>query len=76
MSSTLLNFITTKDSFIKLQDEFIHSIKNVNEVNWGWCKIKSPASKFIKLKLGEAYLLLAVHERRHLWQAEQILKSF
>ena len=37
-------------------------------------KISSPASRFIRLSVAAAYALIAAHERRHLWQAEELRK--
>ena len=73
--SGTLDFRETTSVFEDLQDRLIKSLEDANEVNWQKCKIRSPATKLVQLKLGEAFLLLAVHERRHLWQAQQVYKK-
>jgi hypothetical protein len=49
----------------------------------GWCeglhlirnKVRSPLSRFLKLSLGATFALVTAHNRRHIWQAKQILES-
>jgi hypothetical protein len=38
-------------------------------------KMESPFSSRVKYNLYSAFVLVAVHERRHLWQAEEALKQ-
>jgi hypothetical protein len=40
---------------------------NVNRV-----KVPSPANSLMRIRLGSAFAILAAHDRRHLWQAEQV----
>jgi hypothetical protein len=35
-------------------------------------RVVSPATKLLRLKLGDAFALLMAHERRHLWQIRQL----
>jgi len=37
--------------------------------------VKSPLSDMLKLRISEALSFLACHQRRHLWQAEQVLEQ-
>ncbi|MBL1213509.1 MAG: DinB family protein [Ignavibacteriae bacterium] len=60
--------------FNKLNNDFIGLIEESDKLDYGSVVVTSPVSSLIKFKLGEAYLFLAVHTRRHLWQAEQVLK--
>ncbi|HYZ85486.1 MAG TPA: DinB family protein [Bryobacteraceae bacterium] len=38
-------------------------------------KVRSPVSKWIKYNLGTALAVIAAHDRRHLWQAEQVREA-
>ncbi len=35
-------------------------------------RVASPASRLLRLKLGDAFALLLAHDRRHLWQIRQL----
>ncbi|HVF56793.1 MAG TPA: DinB family protein [Pyrinomonadaceae bacterium] len=59
-------------AFMSLQDQFVARMREADGVDIGRVKIASPASRFIKISLGDAFALMAAHERRHLWQARQV----
>ena len=63
------------DSFQKLNEQLINFVKDSNGIKLNKAVLVSPVSKLVRLKLGEAFLLLATHTRRHLWQAEQVLNN-
>lgn len=69
-----LEMHATFDSFKKFNDQIINFVNESNGINLRKAVLVSPVSKLVRLKLGEAYLLLATHTRRHLWQAEQVIK--
>lgn len=58
--------------FFKTQSELLSLIEAANGINLARVKITSPVTKLIKLSLGQAFGLIATHERRHLWQARQV----
>ena len=58
--------------FFTTQNELLRLIKEANGINLARVKITSPVTKLIKLSLGQAFGLIATHERRHLWQARQV----
>jgi hypothetical protein len=35
-------------------------------------KITSPLASFLKFRLGAAFGIVIAHDRRHLWQAQQV----
>jgi len=61
----------TRD-FFAVQDELQRLIKDANGINLARVKITSPVTKLMKLSLGQAFGLIATHERRHVWQARQV----
>lgn len=58
--------------FFSTQEEVLSLINEANGVHLARVKIASPISKWIKYSLGQAFRLIATHERRHLWQARQV----
>jgi hypothetical protein len=38
----------------------------------GRVKVRSPAMKLLRFPLGGLFAIMAAHERRHLWQAQQV----
>ena len=50
-------------------------IEKSDGLDLGQVRLASPAASWMKLRLGECYAILTAHERRHLWQVEQILSA-
>ena len=50
-------------------------IEKSDGLDLGRTRLTSPAASWMKLRLGECYAILAAHERRHLWQMEQVLSA-
>lgn len=61
--------------FATVQNELIERI----EASSGWdltkAKISSPASNLIRFNVAAAFEIIAAHERRHLWQADNVIAS-
>ena len=57
--------------FIALQGRLIAILKQGTEIGLDRVKIVSPFDKRVKYNLFSAFRILAAHQRRHLWQAEQ-----
>lgn len=58
--------------FFAVQDEVLQLIREANGIHLARVKIASPVSRLLKYSLGQAFDLIATHERRHLWQARQV----
>jgi hypothetical protein len=58
--------------FLAFQDRLLDLLQDANGVDLGKTKVQLPATQRIKLTLGQAFRLVAAHERRHLWQARQV----
>lgn len=63
---------TVARDFFATQDEVLSVINEANGVHLARAKVTSPVLKWMKLSLGQAFGLIATHERRHLWQARQV----
>lgn len=61
--------------FSQIQDELIGRAHRANGFDLQRIKMRSPVSRVLVLPLGMAYRILAAHQRRHLWQAEQVLRN-
>lgn len=62
-------------TFLELQDRFIDQLKRCRQkgIHLNNIKVSHPLLPFIKMTLSEAYAVAEAHQRRHLWQAEQVL---
>ncbi|MGE0130859.1 MAG: DinB family protein [Blastocatellales bacterium] len=58
--------------FMAFQGRLLDLIRDANGVDLGRPRIISPASKLVKITLGQSFGLMTAHERRHLWQARQV----
>ena len=54
------------------QEEMAERIRRADGLHLSRVKVSSPVSKLIKYSLGIALQVMVAHERRHLWQAEQV----
>ena len=55
------------------QVQYIDRLRQANGVDLAKAKVASPANRLLHLSLGSGFALQIAHERRHLWQARQIL---
>ena len=62
-------------SFLAFQERFRELIVRANGVDLARARVQSPAFKFLTFPLGRALALTTAHERRHLWQARQVLEE-
>lgn len=58
--------------FTGLQDRFIAIANGADGLDLRRIKVTSPVTRLIRLSLGQWLEGLAGHQRRHLWQAEQL----
>jgi hypothetical protein len=58
-------------AFQALQDNFVERVEACNRLNLARIKIVSPASRLLRLSLGQWLALIAGHQERHLGQARR-----
>lgn len=58
--------------FDALQRELTHCVWEANGLALNQLKVQSPFAKKVKYSLYSTFCIIPAHERRHLWQAEQI----
>jgi hypothetical protein len=57
------------------QVQFVDRLRQANGVDLVKAKVPSPVTKWIRLPLGVGFSLMTAHERRHLWQARQLIQD-
>jgi len=75
MSNYNGDFEKTINDFKKNQDEFIALAEQSRNYDLSKTKTASPVIKFLKLQLGEAFMVIIEHQKRHLLQAENALRK-
>jgi hypothetical protein len=63
----------TLSEFNEVQDEYLQRLVDANGLDLRRIRIQSPATRLIRLSLGRAFAMVTAHERRHLWQARQVI---
>jgi hypothetical protein len=59
--------------FRAYQVQYIDRLRQASGLDLARARVASPVSGWIRMPLGSAFALIAAHERRHLWQARQIV---
>lgn len=57
---------------LAFQDEVIARIRASEGLDLGAIRMRSPISRRFRMTLGQWFAFLAAHERRHIWQAENV----
>lgn len=65
---------TVSAEFMLLQQAFLGRLQNANGLDLAHIKVASPVIGLLKMTLLGVFALVVAHERRHLWQARQILQ--
>ncbi len=63
------------EEFTTLQEKLIQIVHHADGLNLSRVKITSPVTRLLRLSLGQWLVGLAGHQRRHMWQAEQVKKT-
>ncbi len=59
--------------FIASQDELRKAIHEADGVDLGRARMRSPFFPLLRLSIGQAFRMMMAHNRRHFWQARQVL---
>ena len=62
----------TVDRFVAHQHELLDLMGEADGLDLNRVKIASPASRFVRLRLGEAFWIMTTHQERHLQQLQRI----
>jgi hypothetical protein len=55
------------------QVQYIDRLRQANGVDLAKATVRSPANRLVHISLGSGFALQLAHERRHLWQARQLM---
>ncbi len=61
--------------FAKVQDEVVERLERARGIDLTRTKVRHPLIRLRSFRLGEIFVTIAAHERRHLWQAEQVTQA-
>lgn len=61
--------------FGELQGDLARLMRDYEPYDWRRIKLSSPVTRLIKLNLFDVFVVLTAHERRHLWQMENVASS-
>jgi hypothetical protein len=65
----------TLDEFIAHHNRLTELVKRANGVDLRRVKVPSPVGKWLKFPLGQRFALILSHDRRHLWQVNEVRKE-
>jgi hypothetical protein len=57
--------------FEEIQARITRAIESAASLDFSRVRMRSPASRFLKMNLWDAFQVIIAHERRHLWQARR-----
>ena len=61
--------------FSALHNQLLQYLEHVNGYDLGSVKIGSPFAPLLRYSLGAAFALIAAHDRRHVWQAREVVRQ-
>jgi hypothetical protein len=61
--------------FMHLRQELEKRLRDAEGLDLQRAKLRSPALSLLRFNLGETFAIVTTHDRRHLWQAEQVRQS-
>jgi hypothetical protein len=73
--SSDLSLEEVTSAYIKYQDKYIELLKNSSGLDIGKVKLPSPATDLLRFSVFVMFNINAAHQRRHLWQAENVKKN-
>jgi DinB superfamily len=61
--------------FSSLQERLLQMLRDARGIDLGKVKVVSPFDKRVRYNVYSAFRIIAAHQRRHLWQAEQAVAA-
>jgi hypothetical protein len=59
--------------FYRMREELVLRLHRANGIDLAKAKVQSPFFRLLKIELGQALRLMCAHDRRHLWQAREVM---
>ena len=60
-------------AFHAYQVQYVDRLRQANGLDVARARVSSPVASWLRIPLGSAFALQIAHERRHLWQASQLV---
>lgn len=60
-------------AFRAYQKQYVDRLRQASGLDLARARVSSPTAAWIRMPLGSGFALMAAHERRHLWQARNVL---
>jgi hypothetical protein len=70
-----LNSANVLKAFLAAHDQVRAVIEEARELDLNRIRFRNPFLRFLPWTVGTGLLILGAHDRRHLWQAQQVLKA-
>jgi hypothetical protein len=58
--------------FLRSRDELLQRLRDAEGLDLQRAKLRSPAVPLLRFSLAETFAIVIAHDRRHLWQAQQV----
>jgi hypothetical protein len=65
----------TVNGFGAYQVQYVDRLRQSNGIDLATARVRSPAVAWLRIPLGCGFAAMVAHERRHLWQARQVLEA-
>lgn len=62
------------NEFRAVREEILQRLERSDGIDLQRSAFRSPLLRLLKIELGQAFAVLCAHDRRHLWQARQVLQ--
>jgi hypothetical protein len=62
-------------AFRAYQVQFVDRLRQANGLDLARAKVRSPTYSWLRFSLGSGFALMLAHERRHLWQARNVVND-
>ncbi|HET9364925.1 MAG TPA: DinB family protein [Candidatus Angelobacter sp.] len=70
-----LNGAEVLKTFLAAHDQVRAVVEEARAVDLNRVRFRNPLLRFLPWTVGTGLLILGAHDRRHLWQAQQVLKA-
>lgn len=62
-------------AFRAYQVQYVDRLRQANGLDLSRARVRSPVASWVLMPLGTGFIAMTAHERRHLWQARQVLQA-
>jgi len=62
-------------AFRAYQVQYVDRLRQANGLDLARARVRSPAASWIQVPLGTGFAAMTAHERRHLWQARNVIAA-